>query len=68
MPMKAEEFLKRATDAEVSAKRISNPVYRETYLDLAKAFRDMANVVTEDSAPSEKHIAELVERMIRETR
>ena len=67
MTLKSEEFLQRAADAEASAKRVTNPAYRDTYLELAKAFRDMANIVSEGAAPSDKHITELVERMIRKT-
>ena len=66
--LKSEEFIQRAENVEASARRVSDPAYRETYLELAKAFRDLANVRTEDSAPPEKHFAELVERMIRKTK
>ena len=67
MTLKREEFLQRAAEAEASAKRVSDPVYRDSYLELAKTFRDIAELLTEPGASSDKQIKSLAERMIRKT-
>ena len=67
MTLKREDFLQRAAEAEASAKRVSDPAYRDSYLELAKAFRDIAELLSERGAASDEHIKGLVERMIHKT-
>ena len=67
MTLKPEEFLQRAAAAEASAKRVPDPAYRDSYLELAKAFREMAELLGQSATQSDKEIQELVERMIRKT-
>ena len=45
MTLKPEEYLERAAQAEASARRSSDPAIRQRFLELAKAFRELARLL-----------------------
>jgi hypothetical protein len=63
MALTREGLLARADAAEASAARAADPVISRAYLELAAAFREMAN---EDSiaAMSDEEVEALVRRMV----
>jgi hypothetical protein len=64
MPMTPEILLEHATRAEASAQRVSDPIIKRAYMDLAAALREMATGTKPDLAKiSDEDVENLVERM-----
>ena len=53
MKLNPHDFLKRAAEAELSASAAGSPVLQGKFLQLARAFREIAMVLTEDPASSD---------------
>jgi hypothetical protein len=58
-----EHYSARATELETEAKRLTNSRIRESYLELARSFREMANLASLARAVKDDEIVCLAERM-----
>ena len=61
--MKPEECLELTTGDEASERRVSNSTLRESFLELAKASREMATLLANGSTPSDAKVERLAERI-----
>ena len=68
MTLKTEDYLERAAEAEALAKRASNPAIRDSFLELAKALREMAGLLTRPLTLSDAEVEQLAERMTAKTK
>ena len=68
MTLKAEDYLERAAEAEASAMRTSNPAVQEAFLELAKALRGIAGLLTTPLRLSDAQVEQLAERMTAKTK
>jgi hypothetical protein len=59
-----EHYIARASELETEAKRVSVPSIRESYLELAHSFREMASVASLARAVKDREIVCLAERMV----
>jgi hypothetical protein len=59
-----EHYTKRACELEEQAKRMGDASLRAGYLDLAQAFREMANLASLAQTADDTEIVRLAERMV----
>ena len=59
-----EHYSTRASELEVEAKRVSDSDIRDSYLELARSFREMADLSSLARAAKDEEIVCLAERMI----
>ena len=58
-----EHYIARATELEAEARRVSVPSIRESYLELARTFREMASLASLARAAKDEEIVCLAEPM-----
>jgi hypothetical protein len=62
-----DHYSRRASELESEAKRMSDSPVRESYLELARSFREMANLASLARAAKDDEIVCLAERMTGKT-
>jgi len=62
-----EHYIARASELEAEAKRASNSSIRGSYLDLARSFREMANLASLARSAEKAEAVSLAERMAGKT-
>ena len=60
-------YAARASELEVAASRVSDAVIRESYLTLARSFREMANLTSLTQSKEDAEAVGLAERMVGRT-
>ena len=61
--MGSAHYIARAFELETAAAQVSSPAIRASYLELARSFREMANLVSV-AASSDEEAVRLAERMV----
>jgi len=62
-----EHYSARASELEAEAKRLIDSRIRDSYLELARSFREMANLASLARAAKDDEIVCLAERMVGKT-
>jgi hypothetical protein len=62
-----EHYTTRASELEAEAKRVSDSNIRDSYLELARSFREMADLSSLTRAAKDDEIVCLAERMVGKT-
>ncbi len=62
-----EHYIMRASELEAEAARVSVPSIRESYLELARSFREMANLASLARSAKDDEIVCLAEHMVGKT-
>jgi hypothetical protein len=62
-----EHYTTRASELEAEAKRVSDSNIRDSYLELARSFREMADLSSLARAAKDDEIVCLAERMVGKT-
>ena len=63
-----EHYNTRASELEAEAKRVSDSDIRDSYLELAQSFREMAHLSSLARAVKDEEIVCLAERMVGKTK
>lgn len=60
----AENYAERACELEAAALQVANPEISASYLELARGFREMANLASLARASSDEEVLRLAERIV----